>query len=154
MLRAVVQPPATKAIVVYVVHAPLARFVRWGDVPVGVDFNARERAVAAIRARIDVDLADGTSVIVMGDLNTTERELGYAALSPGLRDSHLDAGTGPGFTWRPWPVAALPLGLVRIDYVLTTPDLSPTASTVNCGVPSDHCRVDATLTVTGPLTPG
>ena len=101
--------------------------------------------MALIRTRIEEDLAGKRSVIVLGDLNTTERERAYAGLSAGLRDAHLDAGLGPGFTWRPGPLSFLPFGMLRIDYVLSSPDLVATSSTVDCSLPSDHCRLDVEL---------
>lgn len=150
-LRAVIALPASQALVVYVVHAPLGRFVMLGDVPVGVDLSLRDPAIAAIRSRVDGDLAQGHSLMVLGDFNMTEREPAYGMISARLRDAHLDAGLGPGFTWRPSPVTALPFGMLRIDYVLTTADLIPTSSTVDCTLPSDHCRLDVHLVMNGTL---
>ena len=98
-----------------------------------------------MRALIDSDLAAGQTVLLMGDLNTTEREQAYADFSAGLRDAHLDAGTGPGLTWRPDELKALPFGLIRIDYILTSPDLVALSSTVHCTQLSDHCQIAATL---------
>lgn len=147
-VRAVVAPIAGDPIVVYVVHPLPARFVHLGDVPVGIDTSVREAAIALIRQRVEEDIAAQRSVVVLGDINATEREPAYAELSAGLRDAHLDAGVGPGFTWRPSPLAFLPFGLLRIDYVLATPDLAATSSTVDCSLPSDHCRVDVDLAVT------
>ena len=144
-LRAVIDLPMSDPLVVYVVHAPLGRFVTVGDIPVGVDLSIRDPALTLIRMRVDEDLAQNRSVIILGDLNTTERERAYAGLSAGLRDAHLDAGVGPGFTWRPSPLALLPFGMLRIDYVLSTPDLVATSSTVDCSLPSDHCRLDVEL---------
>ena len=152
-MRAVVDVADREPIVVYVVHPLPARFIRLGDIPVGVDTTVREVAIATIRSRMQPDIAAGHSVIVLGDINTTEREPAYAELSAGLRDAHLDAGVGPGFTWRPSPLSFLPFGLLRIDYVLTTPDLVPTSATVNCSLPSDHCRVDVDLMMTQLPTP-
>ena len=77
----------------------------------------------------------------MGDMNTTEREQAYADFTAGLRDAHLDAGIGPGLTWRPDELKSLPFGLIRIDYVLTSPDLVALSSTVKCTDLSDHCQV-------------
>lgn len=148
LLRAVVDPPMAEPIVIYVVHAPLGRLVNLGDIPVGVDLSIRDPAMAFIRTRVEEDLALDRSVIVLGDFNTTEREPAYAQLSTGLRDAHLDAGVGPGLTWRPSPLSFLPFGILRIDYVLSTPDLVATSSTVDCSLPSDHCRVDVELTMT------
>jgi vancomycin resistance protein VanJ len=151
LLRAVVQVPSGEQIVVFVVHAPLGRFVKVGDLIVSVDLSVRDKAMALIRARIDVDLALDRTVIVLGDLNTTEREPAYAVLSANLRDAHLDAGTGPGLSWRPGPLSFVPFGLLRIDYVLSTTDLQPTSATVDCSVPSDHCRLDTRLRWAPPL---
>lgn len=147
-MRAVIDPVAGDPIVVYVVHPLPARFVHLGDVPLGIDTTVREHAIALIRRRVEEDIAARRSVVVLGDINATERDPAYAELSAGLRDAHLDAGVGPGFTWRPSPLAFLPFGLLRIDYVLVTPDLVPTSSTVDCSLPSDHCRVDVDLAVT------
>lgn len=147
-LRAVIDPPLAEPIVVYVVHAPLGWLVTVGDIPVGVDLSVRDPAIASIRTRVGEDFVQDRSVIVLGDFNTTEREPAYLQLSTGLRDAHLDAGVGPGFTWRPGPLAFLPFGILRIDYVLSTPDLLATSSTVDCSLPSDHCRIDVNLMMT------
>jgi endonuclease/exonuclease/phosphatase (EEP) superfamily protein YafD len=147
-MRAVVDPMSMDPVVVYVVHPLPGRFVRLGDIPVGIDTSVREVAIDLIRDRIEEDVAARQSVIVLGDINATERDPAYAELSAGLRDAHLDAGLGPGFTWRPSPLSFLPFGMLRIDYVLSTPDLQPTSATVDCSLPSDHCRVDADLTMT------
>ena len=76
----------------------------------------------------------------MGDLNTTEREPAYADFTAGLHDAHLDAGIGPGLTWRPDELKSLPFGLFRIDYVLSSPDLVANRTAVYCTTLSDHCH--------------
>ena len=144
-LRAVIQPPTAEPIVVYAIHAPLGRYVSIRGIPVSVDLSVRDAAMAVIRDRIEQDLAQERSVIVLGDFNTTERELAYALIASGLRDAHLDAGMGPGLTWRPG--GFLPFGVLRIDYVMSTPDLQATSSTVDCSLSSDHCRVDVELSM-------
>ena len=144
-IRAVVQPPTLdRPLVVYVVH-PLPPDFKTGSGLPTLDTQQRSADQATMRALIEADLAAGQSVLVMGDLNTTEREPAYADFTRGLHDAHLDAGTGPGLTWRPDELKALPFGLIRIDYVLTTPDLVALSSTVNCTDLSDHCQVTATL---------
>ncbi len=147
-LRAVVDPPSADPIVVYAVHIPLARLVYIGGIPVGVDFSVRDKAIATVRSRVQEDLARNQRVIVLGDFNMTERERAYDLISSGLRDSHLDAGNGPGFSWRPPPIDFVPFGMLRIDYVFSTPDLQPSTSSVDCSLPSDHCRVDVELAPT------
>jgi vancomycin resistance protein VanJ len=151
-LRAVVHTPAADPIVVYAVHAPLARLITTAGIPYGVDFSVRDKAIAVIRSRIDQDLANNLSVVVLGDFNTTEREGAYGVISNGLRDAHMDAGVGPGLSWRPPPVDFIPFGMLRIDYVFSTPDLQPTSATVDCSLPSDHCRVDVELAPTRSAT--
>ena len=144
-LRAVIDPLKADPIIVYVIHAPLGRYVYLRDIPVGVDLSVRDATMALLRSRITDDLAQNQSVILLGDLNTTEREPAYAHLSAGFRDAHLDAGVGPGHTWRPGPLSFLPFGMLRIDYILSTPDLVATSATVECSLPSDHCRLDVEL---------
>jgi vancomycin resistance protein VanJ len=144
-IRAVVQPPTLdRPLVVYVVHPQPPAVTTGPGLPM-LDTQQRSADQATIRALIDADLAAGQSVLVLGDLNTTEREQAYADFTRGLHDAHLDAGTGPGLTWRPEELKAVPFGLIRIDYVLTTPDLAALSSSVNCTNLSDHCQVSATL---------
>ena len=151
-LRAVIQPPNAEPMVVYAIHAPLGRYVSVRGIPVSVDLSVRDAAMAVIRDRVEQDLAQERSVIILGDFNTTERELAYGLIADGLRDAHLDAGLGPGLTWRPG--GFLPFGVLRIDYVLSTPDLQATSSTVDCSLPSDHCRVDVELSMSRELSLG
>jgi vancomycin resistance protein VanJ len=150
-MRALVDTPATTGpTVVYVVHPLPARIRSLGPVPVALDTARRDAALAQIRAAIDADLAQGRSVIVLGDINTTEREPAYADFASGLRDAHLDAGFGPGFTWRPPALAGLPFGLLRIDYVFSSPSFRVVATSVTCHDASDHCLITAALQPAGP----
>lgn len=144
-IRALVDPPESDPVAVFVVHPLPARFVTLARLPIALDTAGRDAAIASIRSLIDLDLAAGRSVVVLGDLNTTEREPAYAEFTSGLRDAHLDAGFGPGFSWRPPALRSLPFGLLRIDYILATPDLVARASSVDCQLPSDHCRLEATF---------
>lgn len=145
-IRALVQPSGIdRPLVVYVVHPLPPEFHDFAGVPVSVDTHQRTADQAQMRAMIDADLAAQQTVLVMGDFNTTEREQAYADFTAGLRDAHLDAGIGPGLTWRPDELKSLPFGLIRIDYVLTSPDLVALSSSVHCSNLSDHCLVAATL---------
>jgi endonuclease/exonuclease/phosphatase family metal-dependent hydrolase len=144
-IRALIDPPDADPFTVIVVHPLPARFVTVARLPIALDTARRDAAIARIRSMIDVELAAGRSVVVLGDLNTTEREPAYADLTAGLRDAHLDAGIGPGFSWRPPQLRSLPFGLLRIDYILATPDFAAQASSVDCALPSDHCRLEATF---------
>lgn len=145
-IRALVQPTGLdRPLIVYVVHPLPPEITGPGPLPISFDTRQRTLDQSAMRALIQADLAAGQTVVVMGDLNTTEREPAYADFTAGLRDAHLDAGVGPGLTWRPDELKSLPFGLFRIDYVLTSPDLVALSSSVNCTDLSDHCQVAATL---------
>lgn len=147
-LRALVATPGTaEPTAVYVVHPLPARIGTLGPLPVTLDTTRRDAAIAELRAMIEADLQAGRPVIVLGDLNATEREPAYAEFSAGLRDAHLDAGFGPGMTWRPGRLAGLPFGLLRIDYVFASPDFRVSSMAVACPATSDHCLVTAGLLV-------
>jgi endonuclease/exonuclease/phosphatase (EEP) superfamily protein YafD len=142
-IRAVVQPPTFDEVVVYVVHPVPPQGTGPGPLPLSFDTTQRTDDQKMIRAAIDSDLAADRSVVVMGDLNTTEREPAYADFTAGLNDAHLDAGIGPGLTWRPDELKSLPFGLFRIDYILSSPDLMANQTAVKCTALSDHCMVAA-----------
>lgn len=143
-LRAVVDLPGARApLVVYVVHPDPPEIRTISRLPVALETTTRDSALVAIRASVEVDITAGRSVLIAGDFNTTEREPAYAHFVRGLRDAHLDAGIGPGFTWRPVSLDGLPFGLVRIDYLLTTPDLAAVTTHVVCNELSDHCLLEA-----------
>jgi endonuclease/exonuclease/phosphatase (EEP) superfamily protein YafD len=130
--------------VIYVVHPLPARIQSLG-VPISLDTTKRDADIALIRGHVEADLAAGRPVIVMGDLNTTEREPAYADMSLGLKDAHLEAGLGPGLTWRLPSLSFLPFGLLRIDYVFADPSFDVTSTHVDCYSGSDHCAVFATI---------
>jgi len=141
-LRALVDLPGSeRPLAVFVVHPLPARIDSVAGLPVSLDPSYRDADLDYMRAQIDIDLGAGRPVLVLGDLNTTERELAYADFSTGLRDAHLDAGFGPGLTWRPDELKSLPLGVLRIDYVFSSPDLVARSSEVSCNGLSDHCLV-------------
>jgi endonuclease/exonuclease/phosphatase (EEP) superfamily protein YafD len=101
--------------------------------------------IDAIREDVDAWLAAGERVLVIGDYNVTPTEAGYARLVEGLRDAHAEAGNGSGWTWRPHRLATLRVGVIRIDYVLSSPELEPIGTELRCDVPGDHCILIADL---------
>jgi hypothetical protein len=96
-------------------------------------------------ALVDYSIDAGSDVVLIGELNVTDRELGYADLAEGLADSYRVAGSGWGHTWRPPSLAGLPLGLLRLDMALSGPGLTAAASEPDC-TPwrTDHCFLDVT----------
>jgi vancomycin resistance protein VanJ len=146
LLRAVIKPSLADPIAVFVVHPLPASFVSFLRLlPVALDTTVRDADITFIRSLIDADLAAGRDVIVLGDINTTEREPAYFDLSAGLHDAHLDAGIGPGFTWRPPQLSSLPFGLLRIDYAFASQPFVIDTVFTDCSLPSDHCRLEATI---------
>jgi endonuclease/exonuclease/phosphatase family metal-dependent hydrolase len=124
-------------------HSPRIRTRGPGpiDVPVAYDVSARDRRLAEIRTRLDAAIALGPPVIAVGDFNTAPTEAAYRDLTAGLLDAHVERGQGPGWTWRPGFVGSLPMGLLRIDLILSTPDVVPVESGVVCRSVGDHCQV-------------
>jgi endonuclease/exonuclease/phosphatase family metal-dependent hydrolase len=145
-LRAVVAgPDANRTIVVYVVHPTRGDLESVARVPVSIDNAERDAAIGEIRTAVAADVDAGRTVLVVGDINTTEREPAYSDLSAGMQDAQRDAGRGLGLTWRPHALNAPPFGLLRIDYIFSTPDLRASSYDVECTSLSDHCIVLADL---------
>ncbi len=115
-------------------------------VPSGLDTRQRDLDLAYLRGALD-RTADPERVILVGDLNTTPLEPGFAAVADGLHDVHAEVASGTGFTWRPAFLEALDLGLLRIDHVLAGAAIQPVAITEDCSLPGDHCRVTAVVDV-------
>ena len=110
----------------------------------------RDEMLAAYRSRMLARTASGDPTVLMGDLNTTDRELVFRDLADGFTDVHATIGSGLGHTWGlpPTPLRLPPL--LRIDHVLLSPDLAPLDIEVTCGVSdSDHCLVDTTIGLAG-----
>ena len=117
-----------------------------GALPLALNTVRRDDDLAAIAAEV-AGLSDPALALVAGDLNTTPTEPGLDVLMGALTDAHAAVGIGPGPTWRFGPLEDLGLGLLRIDHVMTGAALTPVASTVDCTLPGDHCRLIVTLQV-------
>jgi endonuclease/exonuclease/phosphatase family metal-dependent hydrolase len=124
-------------------HSPRIRTRTPIDLPVGYDVSERDRRLAEIRTRLDRAIALGSPVVFVGDVNVAPTEAAYRDLTAGLVDAHVEAGLGPGWTWRPPIVGPLPMGLLRIDLILSTPELVPLDARVVCRSVGDHCQVIA-----------
>lgn len=118
--------------------------------PIGLDTRRRDEDLSVIAARADA--APLPAALVVGDLNTAPSEAGIAVLTHGLTDAHEAVGAGPGFTWRPSSLEGLGIGLLRLDHVLTGPWLTPVATSTECSLPGDHCRLFVTLRITPPAS--
>jgi endonuclease/exonuclease/phosphatase family metal-dependent hydrolase len=142
MVSATLTSPDGLDLDVLVVHAPPPAL---GLGPIGprYDPTRRDAALVDYRKALDRSLALRRPVVLLGDLNLTDRELPYAELTAGLVDAHRVAGSGLGHTWRPLVVERLPFGMLRIDMVITSPDVVTLSSEPDC-LPrgSDHCVLD------------
>lgn len=118
----------------------------FGWLPWGIDARQRDQELDAVRDAVDA-VEDQARVLLVGDLNATPFEGGFATVADGLADAHATVGVATGFTWRPSLLEGVGLGLLRIDHVLTGAAVTPVASTVDCSLPGDHCRLTVTLDV-------
>lgn len=98
----------------------------------------RVRAVQARRLRALLD-AEPLPFILCGDLNSTPSNWVYAHLSRGLRDAFRESGRGWGNTYP----AQRPL--VRIDFILVSPEWTVRRAKVDDTLSSDHRPVLAEL---------
>jgi endonuclease/exonuclease/phosphatase (EEP) superfamily protein YafD len=124
--------------------APAFRVARSAAFPFVYDTTGRDADLVKIREPIDRAIAAGQRLIVLGDFNVTDREPGFGDLSRGLWDAHEEVGQGTGSTWRPHEIEFVPVGVLRIDYVLGGPGTRPVSITEDCtpGL-SDHCSLTA-----------
>ncbi len=109
--------------------------------PMIYDPANRNAEISIIRGRIDAALAAGERLLVLGDYNTAPSEPEYRVLTAGLRDTHVEVGEGPGWTWRPSRIDFLPMGFLRIDLQLTAGRILPASTAIDCSVSGDHCRL-------------
>ncbi|HEX6288508.1 MAG TPA: endonuclease/exonuclease/phosphatase family protein [Herpetosiphonaceae bacterium] len=133
-----------KTLIVVTAHprAPHTPFRRPMPFPRTFDATGRAADIAFLRAFIDPLLHDNERLLLLGDFNLTEREPDYRDASAGLIDAHLAAGIGSGNTWILSPLRRIDAGLLRIDYLFSSPRVTPLRTSVNCAtVGSDHCLV-------------
>lgn len=115
--------------------------------PVQFDPSGRNAAIGRLRTRIDAALSGGVRLVVAGDFNTSPSEAEYRVLTRGLRDTHVEVGEGPGWTWRPSRFAILDMGILRIDLQLSGGAIVPVSTSVDCSLAGDHCRLFGTYQI-------
>ncbi|MEO8286311.1 MAG: endonuclease/exonuclease/phosphatase family protein [Chloroflexota bacterium] len=113
------------------------------SLPVCYEPAWRDEQITAMRdSYISPMLASGDPIILAGDFNVTEREPAYTDLARGLTDAWRAVGSGVGTTWRPTFMMNQHLSLLRIDYLFSSPQITPVGITVDCTPrASDHCIV-------------
>lgn len=104
--------------------------------------SLRDAQLRQIRAAVEPLLGRGEPLLLLGDFNVTEREPAYRELTAGLRDAHALVGRGLGLTWRPYALMGREWPVLRIDYLLSGPTVTPLHTAVDCRPRgSDHCAV-------------
>lgn len=112
------------------------------SVPRCYDTALRDARLQSIKAFIQPMLERDEAVLLMGDFNVTEREPAYKDLAAGLQDLQKAVGTGTGNTWRPPRFMSISMAILRIDYQLTSPGITPLSASVDCTPRgSDHCTL-------------
>ncbi len=141
--------PAGQDLLVVAAHPPPAERCRGPCPSLDVyDARARDARLASVRAFVAPALAAGRPVIIAGDLNTTPREPGYADVTRGLHDAFAEVGQGVGATWRTALLNDTLPPLLRIDYLLSSPNVQPLGAAVDCTPRgSDHCLVTGDFAV-------
>ena len=116
--------------------------------PLCYDTSQRDAQISAIRAFIGPLLDRGEPLILAGDFNVTDREPGYRDLTAGLRDAHLEVGSGTGSTWRPDFLLNRELPILRIDYQFSSSNVRPLHASTDCTLRgSDHCIIYGTFEI-------
>jgi vancomycin resistance protein VanJ len=115
--------------------------------PTGLDVTRRNADLERIRSRMDAAISAGSAAIVLGDLNTASSEPAFDRFIAGLRDVHAEVGEGTGWSWRPSSLEFLGIGLVRIDVIVVSTDLTPRSVGEICPAAGDHCLVRAAIGV-------
>jgi vancomycin resistance protein VanJ len=108
--------------------------------PSGFATEKRDRDVADLTSRIAGH--DG-ALIVMGDMNLSDRQDQYSELREYLLDVHRERGWGLGFTRTNFPDTGLPTW--RIDYIFHSPELIALTAKVGDFAGSDHRPVIARI---------
>ncbi len=127
-------------------HPRPGRIGYMGKLPVPNDFepSTRDAEIRYIREFVAPRLVQGEPLLLMGDFNLTDQESAYRELVAGLQDAHAAAGVGMGNTWRPSRIMQYGFALLRIDYLLSSPQLRPRATTTDCTPRGgDHCIVQS-----------
>lgn len=138
-----------RTVVVVVAHPPPGRTCGRSTFPRNCyDTTARDSQIALVSSFVRSYLEAGEHLLLMGDFNVTEREPAYDDLSLGLQDAHRVAGTGIGATWRPLAMSNQPFALLRIDYIFSSPNITPLSLQADCTPSaSDHCIVEGAFEV-------
>lgn len=133
---------------------PRMNFGRLGSVPVPTSYDTGNQD-GLIQQLIEEIEAAESPLLVLGDLNTSERQPNYARLRRHLDDAFAQAGWGLGYTFpnggRVGPIPLFPF--IRIDYVFHDGAWVTHAAWTGAIDGSDHRFVAADLRLVAPTVP-
>ncbi|QBD79415.1 hypothetical protein EPA93_26880 [Ktedonosporobacter rubrisoli] len=99
----------------------------------------RNMQIQEIHNFIQPLLKRGEHVLLLGDMNTTDREPIYKVLSSGLQDTHELVGSGSGHSWGVRTLNPY-WAFLRIDYMFASPNIKPLYLRTDCAPRgSEHC---------------
>ena len=134
-------------------HIPYIYTRYFGTVklPTGLDIATQRDTFDELLKRMQLRQSP---LLVLGDLNTTERQQPYAELRPYLNDAFHEAGWGLGLTYpQNYRLGRLPVpAFLRLDYIFYSPEWKAQAAWTYTAPGSDHTYVVADL-VLPPVTP-
>lgn len=107
----------------------------------------RDNQIKELQQFLQPLLKRNERLLLLGDMNTSEREMAYQDLATGLQDTQLAVGTGTGYSWglrvlnQVWAV-------LRIDYIFVSPRVKPLKLDTDCTARgSQHCILIGTFSV-------
>src|SRR3954469_21604782 len=103
ILRAGLLLPDGRTVEMFDVHPRRPLYRNVGPVPIALDTRDRDDDAEAGAIAVGA-LKDPTAALGVGDLTGTWTEPGLEPLRKLTVDAHEEAGSGPGFTWRPDPL--------------------------------------------------
>ncbi len=118
--------------------------IRSFKLPIGIDSATQRDTFEELVKRIKLRKLP---LLVLGDLNTTERQQSYIELSEHLDDAFREAGWGLGLTYpQNYRLRQVPIpAFMRLDYILYSQEWSANAAWINTATGSDHAYVVAEL---------
>lgn len=99
----------------------------------------RDSQIQALHQFLLPLIRHGERLLMLGDMNTVDREPAYQDLTAGLQDMHLSVGSGSGHSWGILGLNQF-WAFFRIDYMFVTPNLKPLNLDTDCASRgSAHC---------------
>ncbi|GCE31671.1 hypothetical protein KDA_71550 [Dictyobacter alpinus] len=107
----------------------------------------RDNQIKELNTFLQPLLKQHEHLLLLGDMNTSEREMAYQDLVTGLQDTQLAVGTGVGNSWG-WRLLNQVWAVLRIDYIFVSPNVKPLQLDTDCTARgSQHCILIGTFSL-------